>query len=204
MFTGLKKSKITDWWVAKSNNKMAFFNIFSGKQLDDDLLIVGYLDKENEELATSTNLVAKVTKKGVVTAKGTFYPYEEAHDLYLDFLIKAQKENTIIAKSWEYAEKGVKTHIVADIERDGVLEKGVVFDFEPMRNYNVMFVGYSHALKSNVILTTFDKRGVCILIKIPDSVRSDILKSSIALKEETDEKVAKVKELFVQAGRKIY
>lgn len=204
MFTGLKKSKIKDWWVAKNNNKMAFVNIFESGPIGDDLLIVGYLDKENEELATSTNRVAKITKKGVITAKGTFYPFEEAHDLYLHFLIKAQKENTVIAKSWDYAEKGSKSHIVADIERDGVVEKGVVFDFTPMRNYNVMFAGYSYSLKSNVLLATFDKRGVCILLKIPDSVRSDIMKSSIATEEETIEKVAKVKELFVQKGRLIY
>ena len=196
MLTGLKKSKIKDWWVAKSNNKMAFVNILEGGQLSDDLLIVGYLDKENEELATSTNRVAKVSKKGVITAKGTFYPFEEAHDLYLHFLIKAQKGNAIIAKNWDYAVKGAKTHIIADIEQNGVVENGVVFDFTPMRNYNVMFAGFSYSLKSNVLLTTFDKRGVCILLKIPDSVRSDILKSSIATEEETAEKVTKVREIF--------
>ena len=204
MLTGLKRSKIKDWWVAKSNNKMAFVDILGGGQIDDDLLIVGYLDKENEELATSTNKVAKVTKKGVITAKGTFYPFEEAHDLYLHFLIKAQNENVVLARSWDYAVKGQKTHIVADIERDGVLEKGIVFDFEPMRKYNVMFAGYSHALKSNVLLSTFDKRGVCIFLKIPDSVYSDILKSSIASEEETTEKVAKVRELFVQKAHRMY
>ena len=204
MLTGLKRSKIKDWWVAKSNNKIAFVDILGGGQISDDLLIVGYLDKENEELATSTNKVAKITKRGVVTAKGTFYPFEEAHDLYLHFLIKAQSENVVLAKSWEYAKKGQKTHIIADIERDGVIEKGVVFDFEPMRRYNVMFAGYSHTLKANVLLSTFDKRGVCILLKIPDSVYSDILKSSIASKEETDEKVAKVKELWAQKSYRMY
>ena len=204
MLTGLKRSKIKDWWVAKSNNKMAFVDIFGGGQIGDDLLIVGYLDKENEELATSTNKVAKVTKKGVITAKGTFYPFEEAHDLYLHFLIKAQSENVVLARSWDYAVKGQKTHIIADIERDGVLEKGIIFDFEPMRKYNVMFAGYSHALKSNVLLSTFDKRGVCILLKIPDSVYSDILKSSIASEEETAEKVVKVRELFLQKAHRMY
>jgi hypothetical protein len=204
MPTGLKRSKIKDWWVAKSNNKMGFVNILDGGEIADDLLIVGYLNKENEELATSTNRVAKVTKKGVITAKGTFYPFEEAHDLYLHFLIKAQSENVVLAHSWDYAVKGQKTHIVADIERDGVIEKGVVFDFSPMRKYNVMFAGYSHALKANVLLSTFDKRGVCILLKIPDSVYSDILKSSIASKEETDEKVAKVRELLAQKSHKMF
>lgn len=201
MITGLKKSKITDWWIAKSSNKMSFFNIFEDTQLTDDLLVVGYLDKEKEELATSSNRVAKIGKKGVITAKGTFYPYEEAHDLYLHFLIKAQKGNTILAENWEYAKPGDKTHIIADVRVDGRCEKGVVFDFVPMRMYDVMFAGYSYSLKSNVLLSTFDKRNVCILLHIPDSVRSDILKSSIATDEETRENVAKVKELFAQMKR---
>lgn len=43
---------------------MAFINIFSGEPLSKDLLVVGYLDKDKRELATSTNRVVRVTKKG--------------------------------------------------------------------------------------------------------------------------------------------
>lgn len=51
---------------------MTFVNILSGEPLNDNLLVVGYLDVEKEELATSTNRVVKVTKDGGITAKGTF------------------------------------------------------------------------------------------------------------------------------------
>jgi len=70
MYTKLKKSQITHWWIAESNLKMAFVNILSGEPLSDNLLVVGYLDMEKEELATSTNRVKRVTKDGVITAKG--------------------------------------------------------------------------------------------------------------------------------------
>lgn len=76
MYLRLKKSQITHWWVAKSNLKMAFVNILSGEELSEDLLVVGYLNREKEELATSTNRVVRVTDKGVITQKGTFYPFE--------------------------------------------------------------------------------------------------------------------------------
>ncbi len=55
MYSRLKKSIITHWWVAKSNSKMAFVNILSGEELSEDLLVVGYFNKEREELATSAN-----------------------------------------------------------------------------------------------------------------------------------------------------
>lgn len=114
MFSKFKKSQITDWWVAESNLKMAFVNILSGEQpLSENLLVVGYLDREKEELATSTNRVVKVTKDGVITAKGTFYPFEEAHDLYLHFLIEANKEDTLIAFNWDYASKLCKQVVQA-------------------------------------------------------------------------------------------
>lgn len=108
MYSKLKKSQITDWWVAKSNLKMAFVNILSGEPLSENLLVVGYLDRDKEELATSTNRVVKVTKDGVITEKGTFYPFEEAHELYLSFLIEVQQEDVLIATNWKYANKFCK------------------------------------------------------------------------------------------------
>ena len=65
-------------------------------------MVVGYFNKEKTELATSTNRIARVTNKGVITEKGTFYPFKKAHLLYLDFLINIEKENTVIAINWEY------------------------------------------------------------------------------------------------------
>lgn len=198
MYSELKKSQITDWWVAKSNLKMAFVNILSGEPLSENLLIVGYLNREKEELATSTNRVVQVTKDGVITEKGTFYPFTEAHDLYLHFLIEVQKENTLIVTNWKYANKLSKRTIIADVIRDGKIEEGITFDFTPNKKYNVMFAGYSKDLSSNVVLTTFARRNVCITIAIPDAVKFDIARSAWRLEEETMEKVRVVQSIFAE------
>lgn len=198
MHTELKKSQITHWWISESNLKMAFVNILSGKPLSDNLLVVGYLDVEKEELATSTNRVVKVTKDGVITAKGTFYPFEEAHEVYLSFLIEANKENTLVAINWDYAQKLCKHRIIADIIRDGNIERGITFDFTPNKKYNVMFAGYSKDLSANIVLTTFARRNVCIKIVIPDTIKADIAHSSFAIKDETMKKVKSVKEIFAK------
>ena len=198
MYSKLKKSQIKDWWVAKSNLKMAFVNILSGEPLGDKLLVVGYLDREKEELATSTNRVVKVTKDGVITEKGTFYPFEEAHELYLHFLIEVQKENTLIAINWKYANKLCKRTIIADVTRDGKIEEGVTFDFTPSKKYNVMLAGYSKDLSSNVVLTTFARRNVCITLAIPDAIKFDIARSAWAIEEETMEKVRAIQNIFAE------
>lgn len=198
MYLKLKKSQITDWWVAKSNLKMAFVNILSGEPLSENLLVVGYLDIEKRKLATSTNRVIKVTKDGVITEKGTFYPFEEAHDLYLHFLIEVHKENTLVATNWEYAKKLCKHTVTADVIRNGEIERGITFDFIPSKKYNVMFAGYSTELSSNIILTTFARRNVCITLAIPETVKFDIYRSSLAFEEETIEKVSLVQSIFAE------
>lgn len=198
MYIKLKKSQITHWWIAESNLKMAFVNILSGEPLSDNLLVVGYLNVEKRELATSTNRVVKITKDGVITAKGTFYPFEEAHKLYLSFLIEVNKENTLVAINWDYAQELRKNKIIADIDRNGSIEKGVTFDFIPNKRYNVMFSGYSKDLSANIVLTTFAKRNICIKIAIPETVKSDIYRSSFGIEEETMKKVRLVKEIFVE------
>jgi len=198
MYFKLKKSQITHWWVAQSKLKMTFFNILSGTPLNEDLVVVGYLDVEKEAFATSTNRVVKITKKGVITARGTFYPFEEAHELYLSFLREINKENTLVATNWDYA---TNSKIIADIVRDGSIEKGVIFDFTPSNRYNVMFFGYSMDLSANIVLTTFAKRNVCIIIAIPKTVKFDIYCSSFGTEEETMEKVRLVKEMLRNSNR---
>ena len=197
MYLRLKKSKITDWWIAKPKSKMAFINILSSENLSQDLLVVGYLDKGKQELATSTNLVKKITEKGVITEKGTFYPFKEAHPLYLQFLIEANKENTLIATDWEYTGK-FNSRIIADIVRKDGIEKGVTFDFTPIEKGKVMLNGYSKDLSSNIVLTTFAKRNVCITLRIPDSVKSDIYRSSFEDEKETMKKVKLIQDIFVK------
>lgn len=194
MYLTLKKPKITHWWVAQKNLKMAFVNILSGESISENLLIVGYLDKDSRELATSTNRVIRVTEKGVITEKGTFYPFKEAHKLYLQFLIEANKENTLIATNWDYSEDFGR--IIADVVINGNIRRGVDFDFYSNRKTNVILAGYSNELSANVVLTTFAKRNVCIMIGIPASVKSDIYTSLFGMREDTIEQVIKVQEIF--------
>lgn len=196
--TALKKSQITDWWIADDESIMAFINIFSGEPLSKDLLVVGYLDKDKRELATSTNRVVRVTKKGVITAKGTYYPFEEAHPLYLQFLVEVNKENTLIATNWKYACERCKREIIADIVRTDGIQEGVTFDFIPSKGYPERFKGYSKDLSAHVILTTFSKRNVCIRIAIPGSVKEDIYWNSCVSEEDILERVRLVQNIFAE------
>lgn len=135
----LKKSKITDWWVAKKNHKMAFVNIFSGEPLENLLIVGYYLDKNERVLATSTNYVVRITKKGVITAQGSLYPFKKAHELYLQFLINANKKNTLIAYDWEIKDKSFPMILVADIISDSGIKEEVTFDFIPDGKTDVIF-----------------------------------------------------------------
>lgn len=205
MFLKLKKSQITDWWIAPENSVMQFANVLSGENpLRGKFLVVGYLDKEKKQLATSTNQVVRITNNGVMTAKGTFYPFEEAHELYLQFLIKANQPNTVIAVNWEHASKLNRTKLVADILQKGDVKKEVEFDFISDRQTVALLSGYSKTLQANVVLATFNKRNVCIKLAIPDSVEEDIYNSSFAVYEETMEKIEEVRRIFNQNLRKKY
>lgn len=197
MYLKLKKSKITDWWIAEGNNKMAFVNILSGEPLRCNLKVVGYLDKSQEVVATSTNYVVMITQEGVITSQGSFYPFEEAHELYLQFLIYANKEDTLIGYRWDFADKTSKEKIVADIIDNGTIRKDVTFDFIPNKK-DVMLSGYSNDLSANVVLATFSRRNVgCLIIEgIADFVKADIYYNSFALLEESQERVKEVKEIF--------
>lgn len=196
MYLKLKQSQITDWWIAKDNAKLAFVNILSVKPSSENLLVVGYYyDGKSISLATSTNRVVKVTKNGVITAKGTFYPFKEAHELYLSFLIKVNQENTLIATNWEY-DKESKNRIIADLIKNDGIQRGVKFDFTPNKECNVMFDGYSKELGTNIILTTFARRNICITLFIPDIVKSDIYHSSFSTEEETMKKVRLIQNFF--------
>ncbi|MBQ2938693.1 MAG: hypothetical protein IJE05_07540 [Clostridia bacterium] len=197
MHLKLKKSKITDWWVAKENDKMAFVNILSGEPLRSNLKVVGYFDKGEEVVATSTNYVVMITKEGVITSQGSFYPFEEAHEVYLQFLIYANKEDTIIGYNWDFADKVSKEKIVADIIDKGSIRKDVTFDFIPNEK-DVMLSGYSNNLSKNVILSTFSRRnnGCLVIFGIADFVKADIYNSSFAFLEESQERVKEVKKIF--------
>lgn len=202
MYHELKKSQITDWWIAPENSIMRFANVLSGQNLiNGNFLVVGYLDKERRQLATSTNRVVRITEKGVMTAKGTFYPIEEAHELYLQFLIKANQPNTIIAFEWKYVSGSNDRKLVADIIEKGDVKKGVEFDFIPDGETSVILSGYSKDLSANVVLTTFNKRNVCIIFDMPEE---DIYDSSFAIYEESMERIKEIKKIFSQNIQKSY
>lgn len=214
----LKKSQIIHWWVAEQSSKLSFANIFEEKALSKKLIVVGYYGEE-KELATSQHIVVNVTKKGIITAQGSFYPFEEANALYLQFLIEISKPNTIVATYWDYAEdddKYVKDknnpkiligtkwgeverknyRLIANIMRNGTKEMDITFDFKKNENDPLMLRGYSKELSSNVVLCTFQKRSFCIIIGIPKNVENDILKSTLVPRNE--------KEKIIKEFRKIY
>lgn len=169
MYFTLKKSKITGWWVSKESSKLTFVNICDKEQLTDDFVVVGFMKDSYPELARSTNHVVKVTKKGVITAQGSFYPFEEAHALYINFLNNANTTNVVIAFNWK-----LKRHIMtADILREGKVTANVTFDFDPY-HHNINDIGYSEKLKSDVVVSAFSRRNVCMKLGIPDEVKRDI------------------------------
>ena len=197
MHLELKKSRLTHWWVGEMGNIMAFYNILSGHELPkEQLKVVGYYDN-GEEITPSTNYVVLITRDGVITAQGSFYPFEEAHELYLQFLIKANKKNTVIARRWQIVDEK-KGLILADIIRNGKLEEEVEFDFTPDKKRNVMFFGTSKKLDAKVVLATFSRRdaGCLILAGVIDIVKADIKKSSFASGEMSQKRVKKVKKIL--------
>lgn len=171
MYFTLKESKITAWWVAKKNDLMAFYNICANEELPNDLVVVGTMKDSYPalDLAESSNNVVSVSEHGVITAKGSFYPLEEAHASYINFLVNANTTNKVIAVDWKLV-RGIMT---ADILRDGEMKKGVTFDFKPY-HWNRNDVGYSDKLKSDVVVSPFSRRGVCIKLCIPTEVKSEI------------------------------
>ncbi len=195
------KSGITHWWVADSEAKLAFANILSEKKLNQNTLVIGYLDRDRDEFTTSNNYVVKVTKKGVITENGSFFPFEEAHELYLEFLIEANKDNTVIATNWAYANEMHDSRITADIIGNDGVKNNVTFDFTPNENQKVMLAGYSRELSSNVVITTFNKKNAT-LKNVTRTMASEIYNSSIAFKEETNEKVKEVQRIFKKRFRR--
>ena len=178
MYFTLKKSKMTAWWVAKRSNIFTFVNICSKQELPDDLIVVGYMkDSVGEgyypDLATSTNYVVEVTKKGVITSKGSFYPFEEAHALYIMFLdiLNSQHENYVVANRWKLLGR---SRMIADIVKNGEICKDVKFDFDSDYK-NITLCGFSEQLDATVVVSTFSRRElVCATFHIPYSIKDDI------------------------------
>lgn len=171
MYFTLKESKMTAWWVAKKNDLMAFYNICANEELPNDLVVVGTMKDSYPalDLAESSNNVVSVSEHGVITAKGSFYPLEEAHALYINFLVGANTTNVVKAFNWELR----KGRMTADIIKDGQMKKGITFDFDPYHS-NRNDIGYSDELKSDVVVSLFSRRGVCIKLAIPFEVKCEM------------------------------
>ena len=188
MYLTQKKSVIKNWWVARVNDKMGFVNILEKKNISNDLIVIGTWDRE---LSTSTNKVVKVTKEGVTTAKGTFYPFTEANEVYLQYLIDVNREDIIIAKAWEWKNK---KRIVANVLQNKIIIPDCEFDFTPYENSTGVYVsGYSEELKSVVVLNPFNEGTYCMKLKIPQNIKDKINKGCQYLDME---KVTMVETIF--------
>ena len=195
MYFRLKKSLIKNWWVADENNKMGFVNILRKENIKGKLLVVGYYgDVGNKELATSTNGVVKITKEGVITAKGSFYPFEEANAVYMQYLIEANTGNSIIANWWEWIGKN---KIRANLVNENKLKVDLEIDFTPIHNTTGVFVsGYSEQLKANVVISPFREGNYCLMLKIPQYIKRKIYAGALASNEEIICRVSIVKKIY--------
>lgn len=197
MYITLKRSRIINWWVGTENEKMSFFNIFKNKKLNERLLVIGYLEGGKRELASSSNYVVKITEDGVITAKGTFYPFEEAHEVYLQFLIEANKENVILASRWKWISKNIKNIMEANIIDGNIRIDKQKFDFIPKKTFSgVILTGYSTMLRKNIVLSPFTEGDYCLTLGIPQKVKNNIYNSSFEYEEESEERLEIVKGLF--------
>ncbi len=197
MVLRLKQSQIVNWWIAERNDQMNFFNILSGKSLSTDMVVTGYLNYSSN-LVHSTNSVVRITKRGVITAKGTFYPFKDAHPLYLKFLLEVNRVNTISASHWKILDEA-SHKIVANIMTKEGMKENAVFDFDSYSDLNVevMFSGYSTSLSSNVVLSTFSRKENYSLTT-KETVASDIYASSFISNEEHTKLLERFQRLFLR------
>ena len=68
--------------------------------------------------------------------------------------------------------------MTADILRNGNVTKDVTFDFEPYHS-NLNDIGYSDKLKSDVAVSAFSRRNVCMKLSIPGEVTYDMQMNAV-------------------------
>lgn len=200
MFT-FRKSQITDWWITEPESLLNFSNIITQKALNKELVVVG-LDRRDRELSRSDDIVVKITEDGVTTESGMFYPLKEAHELYLKFLIDVNKENHLIATKWKEIMQlsgSKKMILIADVIDYGEILEGIKFDFNPNGETKAMLTGYSNQLNSNIVLTTFSKRDVCIKIGIPQYIKDDIYDIPFTTLKQHREMIKAVEKLISES-----
>ena len=195
----LKESKIGSWWIAPRSHELRFINILSEEDLKGDLIVVGYMKgrRHTRELWTSSNRVLKITEDGVITAQGSFYPFEEAHPIYLRFLVQANKPSTKFAYQWGHVNKSDNKQIIANVVMaNGKTCQNITFDIIPDKRSPVLVSGYSEKLGGNVVFASFDKRGFCIRIGISEDMKEEIYCTSLVMPKELSARAQQVREIF--------
>ena len=89
--------------------------------------------------------------------------------------------------------------MTADIMEDGQLKNNVTFDFKPYQ-WNRRDIGYSDKLKTDVVLSTFSRRGVCIKLGIPYEVKSDMRNAEFAVESQKTEFIDLVRRFINRRG----
>lgn len=200
----LRKSEITNWWIAPATNKLSFCNIFSGT-LQGNFIVVGFSGLEKENLYYDESNVVRIAKEGVFTDTGTFYPFTDAHELYLHFLIDANQSNTLIATNWAvFSQHTHFSEIVADIITPQGILADRVFDFHSNQKTAVLLTGYSSQLSVNIVLTPYVQRKHCIRLIVPDEIKDAIYTGSISFEEESIERRKRIRQLFDQITKGSY
>lgn len=160
------KKQITDWWIADREHILAFKNILSGEKIKGDLRVVGYWRDEGIPLLSckrglpillcSIKRVVYINRHGVLTSDLTFYPFKEAHSLYLKFLHEANKPNRITAYNWTMPNSDCK--IKADIIIDGNLERNVSLKWTTLSKNIGQINMYSTEYKKTIVFSRFDQK----------------------------------------------
>ena len=154
-----KKSFIYNWWVGTKSEKLWFVDIFSKEPLANNNIIVGQVHSPFYDIETSRHPVVKITKKGVITSSGRFYPFSTAHPLYMMYLNEIHsKERRAVAFNWRVDRKSDKCIQADVIFPNGELKENIIFDFTPISDDHKQFLGFSETLQYRVVLHTFDTR----------------------------------------------
>ena len=197
MSLGRKKAFIYDWWVAEKDNQFKFVDITKKENITSSCVIVGRISTMIPGCSTSKHNVLRVTKKGVYTASGRFYPFRKAHPLYMLFLSEIHiPVEALIASKWECIDVNEQKYI-ADIEYpSGEIKKDVIFDFVSMETYSNAFVGISDTLDDVVVFNVFDAKDMTDGRTIQGSVSSDIYELAYELKSYRKEAIKDVRKLI--------
>lgn len=188
-----KKSFVLEWWIAKKDDKFKFINITDARNVTTDCIVIGRNINPINHYITSVHHVEKVTKKGVYTASGRYYPFKNAHPLYLKFLCEIILKSSIIASRWERID--IEDNIyIADIEYpNGEIVKDVVFDF---KSDVTNFKGVSNVLGNTVVFNTFDRREFSGDGIIKDYFPCEISNFAFDLADEKPELVKGINKIF--------